>query len=177
MSDEILKEMKKMNEQLSTIVKLLSSQQRVSVGIPLSAVFSDNMRELSAEEVMSNTSLFSEMATLYQNYPSLVSHENAKVAKDNEGNTFVNDAQGRIHQVNLNSIKPNSSYIDRISYLPVDNKVEIVFKSGDIGHYEPKSSCSNWNELVSELMRSDDVSRAFHPIFKNNSDVRHIKVA
>ena len=186
MSEQI-KLLQKISSQLQTLIELQTANIRtVNVApkalgevighiVPASMIgkIKINSREISAEEVINDSVILEQLTTLYTDYADLITHENAFVNITPKG-VFVNDSENTIHQVNLNSIMPESSYIQRITYIEKNSKypqgaVEVKFKKGGaVWHYTPTKTCKDWyNYNVCNLMNSDNVSSEFHDYIKN----------
>lgn len=151
--NENTKLLKKISEQLQTLIDLQTANQSI-------------IQTNSKNQALSVLSM-QELGNLYHDYGDLVMHENAQVQVTNKG-VFVNDAKNNIHQVNVKSIMPESSYIQRVSLIKSPQypkgAIEVKFKKGGaIWHYTPSKTCLDWKGFnVSGFMNSTDKSRAFH---------------
>ena len=185
MSNEQTEILKSIDKKLSTLIELLSNNTQtpktekvIAHMIPSSMIkqVRVNAKEVSAEEILGNPELLQQLTNLYRDYGDLVTHEKAQVLISDKG-TYINDAQGNEHRVNIQTINPDSSYIQRVSYLPCSTKypqgaLEVKFKDrngrrGAIWHYTPTKNCSDWYEHnVCGLMESDYVSQDYHRFIK-----------
>lgn len=133
--------------------------------------------ELNEDELFSgDNALIGMISTAYNNAKDIISHDKAKV-KINTRGVFVSDINGDFHQVNAKSIQPESSYIQRVSYLEGRKTLQVKFAKGTIYNYSPKNmSEKDWATTISCFMNSRDVSVDFHNYIRNNKRLNYEQV-
>lgn len=164
-------------EKLNSNLEKLLNQGQTAGSNQIQSLMGMPMVEMPAEVALNSPEILSMLANAYQNNADIMVHENAKLQVMPNGGVYINDAQGTIHQINTTkSVNPDSSYIQRISFLPETNTLQVKFKRGTVYNYQNNGLTQrDWAELVSHFMQSEDISRDFHPMIKNNSQVSYYK--